>query len=214
MIVEQVVEAVFADVFADVTAIRDALIARVPLTSQRIGEIRPLVADLLLRPDQPAVGAGVILEPGLLPEEPLRLDWWQHVDGALQALDADLNPGSLGFYDYAVADWFAVPRRTRNRHVVGPYVDVHGTERYTLTLTLPVVAGTDFLGVAGADVPLDSFERRVLAGVGAAADFVVVNGENRVVVSTRSETPPGSLLPAATSGATLDLGWQVRTPAL
>lgn len=210
MIVERVIESVIADVFVDVTSIRDALARRVPLTPDLISEIRPLLADLLLRPDQSAVGAGVIIEPDLLPLQPLRLEWWQLEDGGLQSLDADLNRDSLGFYDYAAADWFAVPRRTRERHVVGPYVDVHGTERYTLTLTLPVLAGSTFLGVAGADVPLDRFERRVLAGVGADAEFVVTNGEGRVVVSTSASAPPGSLFAApAEIPVVLDTGWQV-----
>lgn len=211
MTIARVIETVVADVFRDVTAIRDALIDRIPLSPSRIGEIRPLLADLLQRPGQPAVGLGVIIEPELLAAEPLRLEWWQLVDGGLQSLDADLNRDSLGFYDYAAADWFAVPRRTGQRHVVGPYVDVYGTERYTLTLTSPILVGTDFLGVAGADVPLDRFEQRVLAAVAAEAEFVVTNGENRVVVSTSSATPPGSLLFSRDEPITLDMGWQIWT---
>lgn len=155
---------------ADLTAVRDPLRAR------------------LSRDREVAVGMGVIVAPGLLTDRPLRMEWWQADTEGTAApvmLEVDLNPASVGFYDYAAAEWFVVPRRTGRRHVVGPYVDVHGTDRYLLTLTLPVLADGEFLGVAGADVPVARFETLVLRELGdLAADVVVVNTEDRVVLST------------------------------
>jgi hypothetical protein len=159
------------------------------------GPVRALLAE----PGQLAVGLGMIVAPrsdsGLpgddgLPgrtELPVHLEWWQ-LDPAsdlVLALDPDLRPSSLGFYDYASADWFDVPRRTGRRHVVGPYVDVHGTGRYLLTLTTPVVVDGRFLGVVGADVPVSAFESRLLRELGPHdGAFVLVDDEDRVVLST------------------------------
>ena len=211
--VEQVVRTVLDAVFDDVRTLRTVLATGGPLTPSRIDALAPLLADLLRRPEQLAVGAGVILEPDLLPYQPLRLEWWQLLDGNLVPLNADLNRECLGFYDYAGADWFSVPRRTGRPHVLGPYVDVHGTQHYTLTLTLPVQVGDTFVGVAGADVPLQRFEARVLSLVAPADDFVLTNAEHRVVLSTSAGTPPGSLFPPSERSRALDpLGWGVHLP--
>lgn len=175
------------------------------LTDDDIRALAPTFRRLLLEPDQIAVGLGLILEPGLLASHPLRIEWWQWSAAAHDRpvnLEVDLHPDSLGFYDYAAADWFAVPRRTRKRHIVGPYVDVHGTDRYLLTLTMPVESGGTFLGVAGADVPISRFENLVLRQLGPGGDTVVVNEERRVVLSTSSRWLTGSLLPeGASAGA-------------
>lgn len=158
--------------------------------------LAPAFVDLLESPGQLAVGLGIILEPGTLPSHPLRLEWWQRSTGreAPVPLEVDLHPDSVGFYDYMAADWFAVPRRTRARHVVGPYVDVHGTDRYLLTLTMPMEADGRFLGVAGADVPITGFETVVLRQLGDR-EALLVNDEGRVVVSTSSRWITGCLLP-------------------
>jgi hypothetical protein len=165
------------------------------LTDADIRGLAPELLSRMRRPGEVAVGLGLILEPGLLPTHELRLEWWQWPVGRGEPapLDVDLRPDSLDFYDYAATEWFAVPRRTRERHIVGPYVDVHGTDRYLLTLTMPVEADGEFLGVAGADLPITRFESLVLGRLGAAADAVVVNSEGRVVVSTSSRWVTGSL---------------------
>jgi hypothetical protein len=201
----RVIEGTVEHVFASVDAVR-TLMLECYLSATARGErlndadvraLAPAIRRLLDQPDQIAVGLGVILEPGLLASHPLRIEWWQW-SGArdqLVPLEVDLHPNSLGFYDYAATDWFAVPRRTRRRHVVGPYVDVHGTDRYLLTLTVPVETDGTFLGVAGADVPISRFESLVLRQLGPVGDTVVFNAERRVVLSTSSRWITGSLLP-------------------
>lgn len=156
----------------------------------------PAFVELLRTPAEVAVGLGIILEPGTLASHPLRLEWWQWTPAreAPVPLEVDLHPDSVGFYDYVAADWFAVPRRTRARHVVGPYVDVHGTDRYLLTFTMPIEVDGEFLGVAGADVPVTRFESVVLGRLGGH-DAVLANAEGRVVVSTSSRWVTGCLLP-------------------
>jgi hypothetical protein len=144
---------------------------------------------------QLAVGLGLVVAPG--PQRDLQLRWWQAdpATGRLVALHPDLRPASLGFYDYTAADWFEVPRRTGARHVVGPYVDVHGTGQYLLTFTEPVIAAGQFLGVVGADVPVSRFEGHLLRALGTVdVPFVLIDEEGRVVLSTS----PGRLVGALT----------------
>jgi len=162
------------------------------------------VREVLLRPDQLAVGLGLVVAPRPERRLPLRLEWWQ-VDpdgGHLHALEPDLRPTSLGYYDYTAAEWFDVPRRTGRRHVVGPYVDVHGTGRYLLTLTEPVLIDGEFAGVVGADVPVRRFETHLLAELGAdRTQFLLVNDEDRVVLSTSARRLVGGLLPPGQPGS-------------
>lgn len=198
-VVVEVVERVFATV-DDVRRLTLTRHARATAEGRRLSDadvraLGPELVDRMRRPDELAVGLGVILEPGLLGQPHLRLEWWQRAPGRDDPvpLEVDLSPGSLDFYDYAATEWFAVPRRTRRRHVVGPYVDVHGTDRYLLTLTMPVEAGGEFLGVAGADVPISRFETLVLGRLGPEASGVVVNDDGRVAFSTSSRWVIGSL---------------------
>ncbi len=184
-------------VFATVTTVRDAALG--PVAREGFSSGAPVlgdhVRDLLREPEQLAAGLGLVVAPRA--ELPLRLEWWQ-VDpdgGRLRLLEPDLRPTSLGYYDYTAAEWFAVPRRTGRRHVVGPYVDVHGTGRYLLTLTEPVVVDGEFAGVAGADVPVRRFEAHLLRVLGPSpGPFVLVNDEERVVLSTAPQWLVGELV--------------------
>ena len=216
----RIITDVIEHVFASVMLIRDSALcqhqaarARGEQMSDRdVAPIRDHVLALLAREREIAVGMGIVMSPGLVAGQPLRLEWWQHdPDRDTPAwLDVDLNPNSVDFYDYVTAEWFVVPRATGQRHVVGPYVDVHGTDRYLLTLTVPVVDDGEFLGVAGADVPVARFETHVLRELGSAhADVVVVNAQDRVVVSSSPHWLTGSLVmpgQAGTAIATETLG--------
>ncbi|MGY1601357.1 cache domain-containing protein [Geodermatophilus sp. SYSU D00815] len=200
--VSDVVERVFTTV-GEVHAATLRPGARADLRAGRpvLGEDVP---GLLLRPGQLAVGCGLVVAPRPERGLPLRLEWWQ-VDpdgGKLRTLEPDLRPTSLGYYDYTAAEWFAVPRRTGRRHVVGPYVDVHGTGRYVLTFTEPVVVEGEFAGVVGADVPVRRFETHLLAELGSLPGrFLLVNDEDRVVLSTSPRRLVGDLLAAVPGGA-------------
>jgi hypothetical protein len=224
-----VIEAAVERVFRSVTAVRDTVLAShraarergEPWRGRDVSAMGRQFVELLGR-ERDAVGLGVIVEPGVLPDRPLWLEWWQcepDRDDPTR-LEVDLNPRSVGFYDYAAAEWFVVPRRTGCRHVVGPYVDVHGTGRYLLTLTVPILADGEFLGVAGADVPVTGFEALVLERLGDPADagadaveIVIVNPEDRVVFSTSARRLTGSLVTKGRRGVrSLDLAdppWRV-----
>ena len=161
-----------------------------------IDRLRPALLELLAE-NPTAVGLGVIFAPGLLPER-----GWGSSGGSPRPtcpprsrLEVDLRADSLDFYDYTAAEWFVLPQQTGMRHVAGPYVDVHGTDRYLLTFTEPIVADGTFLGVAGADVPVARFETLVLQGLAdMPMDMVVIGEEGRVVLSTWSRWLTGELL--------------------
>jgi hypothetical protein len=186
--------------FGTVAAVRAAALRSSARDGLRAG--RPVlddsVRDLLREAGQLAVGLGLVVAPQPEQGHPLRLEWWQ-VDpdgGHLRTLEPDLKPTSLGYYDYTATEWFDVPRRTGRRHVVGPYVDVHGTGRYLLTLTEPVVVDGEFVGVAGADVSVRRFETHLLEVLGRLpAPFLLLNDEDRVVLSTAPRWLVGGLLP-------------------
>ncbi len=222
--VRAVVDGVVERVLGPVEVVREAALARfegaraqgVAVRPDDLHALRAPVQELLVADDCVPVGLGVIVAPSLVDEQPLFLEWWQRGPGAgaPTRLEVDLNAHSVGFYDYVAAPWYAVPRRTRLQHVVGPYVDVHGTDRYVLTFTQPVLAGDDFLGVAGADVPVGRFESLVLRELGdLPVEVVVVGDDDRVVLSTSSRWLVGSLLHDATTDASPlpGLPWRLLT---
>lgn len=198
------VVSVAEEVFAAVEVVRQATVNldhAVELRGEQIrgGDVSQLRHGIQARLRQGAglvIGLGLIVAPDLLGDQPLRLEWWQREPGEEQpsALQVDLNRLSPGFYDYEAAEWFDVPRRTRQRHVVGPYVDVHGTGRYLLTFTAPVESRGRFLGVAGADVPVAWLETRLLRELGTDREVVILNPDGRVVLSTSPRWLTGDLL--------------------
>ncbi|MGY6655438.1 PDC sensor domain-containing protein [Amycolatopsis sp. TRM77291] len=191
-----VISGAIEQVFAAVSLLRIAALRALTDTDPSM-TIAEQVRDLLGKPGQIAVGLGLVAAPRPRLDLPMRLLWWQ-IDPAtdrLMQLDPDLRPASLGYYDYTTTNWFDIPRRTGLRHVVGPYVDVHGTGRYLLTLTGPVVAGGEFLGVVGADVPVSVFESHLLHLLRAPEQpFLLVNDEDRVVLSTTPRWLVGDLI--------------------
>jgi hypothetical protein len=217
--VTEVVERVFGTV-AEIRPAALTLLDGEPDGAAASAALEQRVRALLAAPGQLAVGLGLIVAPRSGNGFRRRLHWWQ-VDPAtdrLVALDPDLRASSLGFYDYTTADWFDVPLRTGRRHVVGPYVDVHGTGRYVLTLTEPVLADGEFLGVVGADVPVPRFEGHLLCALAAVdAPFLVVNDEERIVLSTSShplvgDRVPGGAGPSGGAARVPGVPWWVHLP--
>ncbi|MFI0357835.1 cache domain-containing protein [Actinomadura sp. 9N407] len=107
-------------------------------------ELSPLRLEILgvLEGHAPLVtGTGFVAAPDVLADAPLWLEWWQAGDGPdPERLVVDLDPASLGFYDYTDKPWYTVPDRTRGAYVHGPYVDYHGTDQYILTMSAPVLS--------------------------------------------------------------------------
>ena len=217
-----VVTAAVERVFASVDDLRDAALAALgadePAAWAGAARLEERATALLARPGELVVGLGLVAAPR--PDRDVRLLWWQADPdgGPVAALRPDLRPASLDFYDYPATEWFDVPRRTGRRHLVGPYVDVHGTGRYLLTLTGPLLDGGEFVGVVGADVPVNRFENHLLRaldpGIGAA---VVLDEEGRVVLSTSPRWLVGDLLdgPPGEAGTAVEVPgttWRLYLP--
>ena len=91
--------------------------------------------------------------------------------------------------------WYHVPRDTGHRHVTGPYVDYLCTDDYTLTFTVPVTDGGRFVGVAGADVRVLTFEQAVMPSLRSGPKgTAVVNAQGRVVLSNSVRHISGTLV--------------------
>ncbi len=220
-----------ADVLADaVTAFCDQRFAEVQgisaLATGPLAQSHPRRADLaievhclalLATTDPPLAGAGVVVAPYVLKEDPFWLEWWlagpdDDLSGATR-LTADLNPDSVSFRDYTTLAWFEEPQRTGERGITGPYVDYLCTDQYTLTFTAPLTVSDRFLGVAGVDVLARWFELHLFSVVDALDllddDCVVVNRAGRVVACPSGTWVTGDLIrdlgPARASAE----GWQV-----
>ncbi|MFG1944025.1 hypothetical protein [Nonomuraea sp. NPDC048826] len=179
--------------------------------------VRPEIFACLSGKRDVVAGAGVIVAPGVLADRRRWLEWWQAPSEQDPTfLDVDLDPESLDFYDYTAAEWFAVPERTRHRHIVGPYVDYGGTDTYMLTFTTPAEVDGRFLGVVGADVRAARFEALLLGVLAAGpAQITLVNGEGRVVATNSPRLPAGSLLldPGPDRRPLPGLPWSIVTSA-
>jgi hypothetical protein len=159
--------------------------------------LRPSIFEILQAHRGLVAGAGIITAPDLLRDAPRWLEWWwTNAAGSPEALRINLDPAAPDFFDYTTADWYATPLNSLARRVAGPYVDYACTNEYAVTLSTPVRAGSDLLGVAAADVLVSSLETRVLpalTGIGHPA--VLANADGRVIASNSPHWAPGMRVP-------------------
>jgi hypothetical protein len=197
--VAQVVEGVFGAI----SGLAEAFVARWAELGGARGAV--LAEDLEPLRDQvhqrlrvaPVVhGCGIVVAPGLLGDRPRHLVWSERTaSGAPKRLVLDLDPAGEDSYDYPSMSWFTIPRDEGGRAVLGPYVDFRGANRYVYTFAVPALADRVFLGVAGADVPVQDLEPALLAALKPlTADAVVVAADRRVVVANRGRWSVGSRL--------------------
>jgi hypothetical protein len=161
-----------------------------------LADTADLVLAALARPGALVQGAGVVLEHRALVDAEWWLEWFAvDGEGRPQRLQISTDPGGVSSYEYEHLPWFAGPRATGQRHLTGPYVDYLCTEDYTLTFTAPVLVGSAFLGVAGADVRVSELERRLLPSLRAAESrLAVVNTHGRILASNRGRDTCGELI--------------------
>jgi len=205
--------------FADVSSIAD--LATGPLsvsTPSRVDlAIEKHCLDLLATTDPPLTGAGVVVAPYVLKEDPYWLEWWQadpdNPPTGTRQLAVDLNPDSVAFRDYTTLTWFEEPQRTGQRTITGPYVDYVCTDSCTLTFTAPLADADRFLGVAGVDVLARWFEQHLFSVVDAVGclddESVVVNRAGRVVACPGGSWVTGDLIRALGPERAQAPEWQV-----
>jgi len=168
-----------------------------PLRVSDVAGLDKLLRSHLAEPHRPRLaGVGFIPAVGALSDRPRGLEWARRApDGTVTRLEPDLDPDSLGYYDFTATDWFRRPLATGTRSVVGPYVDVSGTDEYVVTLTVPVAHSGRALGVCGADLRLGDLSDVMMPAVrGLDGDAALVNADDRVMVSSSPRWLVGSLL--------------------
>ncbi len=172
--------------------------------------------------DRLPVGMGVVVEPGLLTDVDHYLEWLQRDQaGTPVPLLLDLDPASEDRYDYPDMEWFRVPKEEGRRMIGGPYFDYRGTDRYALTLAVPVLASGRFVGVAGADIPVPNIESDVLPALRRLTQrAALVNHERRVVTANTPYFVTGSRMRSDDRATAVhvidvvpDLGWKLVVSA-
>lgn len=191
--VAEQVTALFEEVFVGVGRIRSRLegaFAAGPVDAATA--LAAVEADARALLDAGTVlGAGYVAAPDALTDRTLYLAWWQGDDQ--QLLGESEAPASGAPFDYTRREWFRVPAETRRRHVTGPYVDYVCTDEYVVTCTVPVLADGRMVGVAGADVLVETLEELLLRPL-SQAGATLVGEHGRVVVSADHRIAPGTVL--------------------
>lgn len=154
-----------------------------------------LVLPSLSDPAGRIQGAGFVAAVDVLADSRWWLEWFMLRNGSAERLIVDTDPRGENFFDYGSLPWYEVPRTTGHRHITGPYVDYLCTDDYTLTFTVPVLDGDRFVGVAGADVKVFTFEKAVLPSLRASRrTMAIVNAQGRVVLSNSARHVSGTLV--------------------
>ncbi|MCC6223023.1 MAG: PDC sensor domain-containing protein [Thermoleophilia bacterium] len=186
------------------------------LRAADLGRLEPAIS--LQLEALPAIhGAGVVVAEGLLLDEERFLEWWRRGQGGYERFLLNVDPAVEGFYDYVEMEWYRGPRDQGRRVVSGPYIDYRCADIYVLTFTRPVAVGGEFLGIAGADIPMALFESELVPALRRLVpDAVLVNSERRVVAASRARWTIGARLKqmpvegedwAAVEPVAADLGW-------
>ncbi|MUL87054.1 hypothetical protein FZI90_06215 [Mycobacterium sp. CBMA334] len=201
--VTSLVEDVFASLHTIAAATR-ALWGRIedsgakPCSTDLAALRDPMIGELQ-RQSHLVNGVGFVVADGALADVPRYLEWWRpdpQPSGKAQRLGLDLNPGSEYFYDYTTMEWYSVPRDRGTRWVHGPYVDYTGVDLYVCTFAVPVTSERgEFIGVAGADVPVARLDAALLPTFAAhRTPLALTNAEGRVIVANDAEHVAGSKL--------------------
>jgi hypothetical protein len=149
---------------------------------------------------------GFIAAPSVVEGRERYLLWFQRHGERVARLRLNFDPASVDVYDYLQMDWYQFALRGQARVAYGPYVDYSGSDMYTITATIPVLADGIFLGVAGADLVVAEVEHRLLAALRQSPqDAVVVSTERRVITANTSRWMVGARLPSMpTAGRSAD----------
>ncbi|WP_197415270.1 cache domain-containing protein [Mycobacterium sp. M26] len=153
--------------------------ARAALTESHFSGLQRLLADLLTH-EHGIWGMGFVAAPFVVDGRERYMAWWQRNHERVARLRLNFDPTSIDVYDYLQMDWYQLAQRGQARVAYGPYVDYSGSDLYTITATIPVVADGAFLGVAGADLSVGDVERALIEVLRQTPqDAVVVNTERR-----------------------------------
>ncbi|GGX98634.1 hypothetical protein GCM10007160_27800 [Litchfieldella qijiaojingensis] len=177
--------------------IQNANLQKHGVSKKDLAILQASVKQLILAADVHINGAGFVAAPDVLSDAKLYLEWWRQAakPGSFIPLKVNLDEQSDTFYDYPNMPWFYKPRDEGTGHVIGPYVDMLGVDMYICTFSLPVYYDDIFLGIAGADVPLNNLEPVVIPHLmKLSKQAVLVNDDFRVISSNTSKWLVGDFL--------------------
>ena len=167
---------------------------RAALTETHFSGLQRLLAELLTH-EHGLWGMGFVAAPSVVEGRERYMAWWQRHNERVARLRLNFDPNSIDVYDYLQMDWYQLAQRGQQRVAYGPYVDYSGSDMYTITATIPVMADGTFLGVAGADLVVGDVERRLIEVLRHTdEDAVVVNTERRVIAANTPRWLVGSRL--------------------
>lgn len=177
------------------TAVEHA--GRVP-SQEDLATIRGDLQARLQHRDQPMDGMGMATTANYLSDSAYWLEWWRYgARGELEFVAHSLNPNRDSFYDYSSRRWYVSAAVSGRTTVTGPYVDVGGTNSYTVTVSVPVITGRGLAAVAGADIAAARFERFLVNSGRSIRPVVLVNSDLRVIASSTIDHLPGDVLLAS-----------------
>lgn len=190
------------DTLMPLKAHTEMLFAESAPTAAALADLDPLAIAALQREDDLIVGAGYVAAPGAVSDSQYWLEWWSDYNTPRtrrpERLVVEVDPHSESFNDYTRLPWYAVPARSRQRHLAGPYVDYLCTDEYTLTATIPIIVRDRFVGVVGADVYANTLAQIIsplLGPIAAAGNSpVVVNESGRVLAADHPTLTTGDLV--------------------
>ncbi len=194
-------------------AAQAAPLLRVRMTEQ---ERRARVAVEILRVLEsfPSLtnGVGVMAEVGVVPDHLYWMNWWlRSASGPIEETGHVMDPSRDDFYDYELREFMDGPRQHRRPWASGPYVDYGGVDDYTITAAVPAVHEGVFVGIAAADILVADLERYLAPGLAACrGTCLLVNAENRVIVSNSVAHPAGEVVETAIDAVRTEIpvfGW-------
>lgn len=194
--------AVFAEAFestASITALietlaQEALRKRQTLRSSDFDALKPHLLKELANLPETVIGVCFTFAVDVLEDVKYFMPALERDGSSVYDGTHDLDPESDTFYDYSLLDWLT-PSSREKPYAHGPYIDLGGTNKFTITTSSPVHTEDRFLGVVGVDVALESYERSLVQTLDhAPGSFSVLNAEKRVVVSNDAGRAIGTLL--------------------
>lgn len=197
----QRIDVSIGNIFAQIGTLAEAVdrtwreAAGKPVSSQDLASLRPLIETCLTQSGACLQGCGVVLQPGVLQDREMYLEWRQLGSGGRAVpLSLNFNRRCENFYDYRDMPWFASPRDNGRSSVVGPYVDLYGQDMYILTFSSPILVDGRFIGVAAADIALNRFERVVTAKLmHLDNEALILSREGRVVAANTANFIAGEM---------------------
>jgi hypothetical protein len=171
--------------------------ARSPSGELTEAALEPLVGSIerVILSRKLLAGHGFVAAPETVEGRERYLLWLQRSAGGTRRLRPNFDLGDVDVYDYLTMDWYTAARDRRAPVVCGPYLDYSGADLFVLTMTVPVVAGDRFIGVAGADLLVREVEDWLvheLAAVGGEA--MIVSAERTVIAANSPRWAPGERL--------------------